>query len=61
MIDANLFPKLIEILATGGKSTRIEAAWAVVNLTSGLTPEQIRYLAELRIIPPLCDLLTLVH
>ena len=60
MIDANIFPKLIEILATGEKSTRNEIAWAICNSTSGGTPEQIRYLVKLRIIPPLCDLLTLV-
>ena len=57
MIDANIFPKLIEILATGGKRTRIEAAWAVVNLTSGGTLDQISCLLELNVIPPLCEML----
>ena len=57
MVDANIFPKLIEILATGGKSTRIEAAWAVVNLTSVGTLEQLSCLLELNVIPPLCEML----
>ena len=59
MIDANVFPKLIEILATGGKSTKREAVWAVANLTSCGTPDQIRCLVELNVIPPFCYLLTL--
>ena len=60
MFDANIFPKLIEILAKGENKTRKEAAWAVVNATSSGTPEQIRYLIELNVIPPLCDLLSIV-
>jgi importin subunit alpha-1 len=32
----------------------------VVNATSSGTPEQIRYLVELNVIPPLCDLLSIV-
>ena len=60
VFDANIFPKLIEILAKGENKTRKEAAWAVVNATSSGTPEQIRYLIELNVIPPLCDLLSIV-
>lgn len=60
VFEANIFPKLIEILATGENKTRKEAAWAVVNATSSGTGEQIRYLVELNIIQPLCDLLGLV-
>ena len=59
MIDANVFPKLIEILATGENSTRNEIAWAICNLTSCGTPDQIRCLVELNVIPPFCYLLTL--
>ena len=57
LIDANIFPKLIEILATGGKSTKREAVSIVLYLTQDGTPEQIRYLVELNIIPTLCELL----
>jgi importin subunit alpha-2 len=44
VIDANIFPILIEILSKGEFKPRKEAAWAIVNATSGGTPEQIRYL-----------------
>lgn len=60
VFDANIFPKLIEILSRGENKTRKEAAWAVVNATSSGTPEQIRYLVELNVILPLCDLLSIV-
>lgn len=57
VFNANIFPKLIEILAKGENKTRKEAAWAIVNATSSGTQEQIRYLVELNVISPLCDLL----
>ena len=43
MIDANIFPMLIDILGKAEFKTRKEAAWAITNATSGGTPEQIRY------------------
>jgi importin subunit alpha-1 len=46
-------------LSKGENKTRKEAAWAVVNATSSGTPEQIRYLVDLNVIPPLCDLLNI--
>jgi importin subunit alpha-1 len=61
LIDANIFPKLIEILAKDENETRMEAVWAVMYVTQGGTPDQIRYLVELNIIPPLCELLTLLN
>lgn len=60
VFEANIFPKLIEILAKGENKTRKEAAWAVVNATSSGTVEQIRYLVELNVLQPLCDLLGVV-
>lgn len=42
VIDANIFPVLIEILQKAEFRTRKEAAWAITNATSGGTPEQIR-------------------
>lgn len=60
VIDANIFPVLIEILGKAEFKTRKEAAWAITNATSGGTPEQIRYLASERCVPPLCDLLTVM-
>jgi importin subunit alpha-1 len=59
VFDSHIFPKLIEILTKGENKTRKEAAWAVVNATSSGTPEQIRYLVELNVISPLCDLLNI--
>ena len=53
MIDANIVPKLIEILAKDDNAT-----WVIANLTSGGTPDQIKTLNELNIIPPLCELVT---
>lgn len=47
VIDANIFPVLIEILQKAEFRTRKEAAWAITNATSGGTPEQIRYVEEL--------------
>lgn len=42
VIDANIFPVLIDILQKAEFRTRKEAAWAITNATSGGTPEQIR-------------------
>lgn len=42
VIDANIFPVLIEILQKAEFRTRKEAAWAITNATSGGTPEQMR-------------------
>lgn len=42
-IDCNTFPSLIDILCSGvDYKTRKEAAWAILNATSGGTHEQIR-------------------
>lgn len=60
MIDANIFPVLIDILGKAEFKTRKEAAWAITNATSGGTPDQIRYLAMQGCIAPLCDLLTVM-
>lgn len=45
-------------MKAGEFKTRKEAAWAVVNATTGGSPEQIRYLVDQGCIPPLCDFLT---
>lgn len=42
VIDANIFPTLIEILRQAEFKTRKEAAWAITNATSGGTHAQIR-------------------
>ena len=35
VVDANIFPVLIEILSRAEFKTRKEAAWAITNATSG--------------------------
>lgn len=60
VIDANIFPVLIDIQSKAEFKTRKEAAWAITNASSGGTAEQIRYLVEQGCIPPLCDLLTVM-
>lgn len=47
VIDANIFPVLIDILGKAEFKTRKEAAWAITNATSGGTAEQIRFLVNL--------------
>lgn len=42
VIDANIFPTLIDILRNAEFKTRKEAAWAITNATSGGTHAQIR-------------------
>ncbi|CAM5080842.1 unnamed protein product, partial [Eretmochelys imbricata] len=41
VIDAHIFPALINILQTAEFRTRKEAAWAITNATSGGYAEQI--------------------
>lgn len=60
VIDAKIFPILINILRGAEYKTRKEAAWAVTNATSGGTAEQIKYLVSIGCIPPMCDLLTVM-
>ncbi len=60
VINANIFPVLIDILGKAEFKTRKEAAWAITNATSGGSPEQIRFLVDQGCIPPLCDLLTVM-
>jgi hypothetical protein len=48
-IDCNIFPSLVEVLNSDADyKTRKEAAWAVLNATSGGTQEQIRQVASIR-------------
>lgn len=47
VIDANIFPTLINIMQTADFKTKREAAWAITNATSSGTAEQIRYLVRI--------------
>lgn len=58
MIDNNIIPPLIQLLANAEFDIRKEAAWAISNATSGGSPQQIKFLVQQGCIRPLCDLLT---
>jgi hypothetical protein len=56
VIDAELFPRLVQILNEAEFEVKKEAAWAISNATSGGRDEQIRYLVDQNVLPPLCNL-----
>lgn len=56
VIDANIFPPLVQVLREAEFDIKKEAAWAISNATSGGTDEQLRYLVNQGVIPPLCAL-----
>jgi len=58
VINASLIPAVIKQLSASEFEVRKEAAWTISNLTSGGTPQQVRYVVDQLVIPPLCDLLT---
>jgi len=60
VINASVFPKIIHLLQSSEFDIQKEAAWAASNATSGGTPEQILYLVNQGVVPPLCALLN-VH
>jgi hypothetical protein len=56
VIDANIIHPLVQILNNAEFDIQKEAAWAISNATSGGRDEQIRYLVQQGVIPPLCNL-----
>merc|ERR1711893_102223 len=57
VIEASIVEPLIEVLIGGDFKAQKEAAWAVTNLTSGGTVEQIIILCQHGVMKPFCDLL----
>ena len=45
------------ITLQGDFKSQKEAVWAITNLTSGGTAEQIAYVVQAGVLKPLCDLL----
>jgi len=58
VIDAMIIPRLILLLKNADFDIKKEAAWALSNATSGGSSEQIRYMVDNNLIPPMCELLT---
>ncbi|KAK9136655.1 hypothetical protein Sjap_007249 [Stephania japonica] len=55
--DANLISLVIQLLPHAEFDIKIEAVWAISNITSGGSQEQIQYLVSQNCIKPLCDIL----
>ncbi|GIX82668.1 importin subunit alpha-3 [Caerostris darwini] len=58
VIDAGLIPMIIHHLNKGEFQVQKEASWAISNLTISGTKNQVTYLVSQKVIPPLCNLLT---
>jgi hypothetical protein len=57
VIDAQLVPKVIELLSKGDLPTRREAAWCINNLSLSGKPEQVAYVLQQGVLEPFCNLL----
>ncbi|XP_003737723.1 importin subunit alpha-4-like [Galendromus occidentalis] len=57
VLEANLVPLLIHHLENGDFQTQKEAAWAVSNITISGTKEQMEYLIQQGVVPPICSML----
>jgi len=57
IIDADLIPHVVHALDQADFKVRKEAVWVITNYTSGGTPEQIIYLLQNNVLPPLCGML----
>jgi importin subunit alpha-6/7 len=58
VIDTDIIPPLIQLLASAEFSIRKEAAWAISHAASNGSENQIIYLVDQGCIPLLCDLLS---
>ncbi|KAF7256070.1 hypothetical protein EG68_07442 [Paragonimus skrjabini miyazakii] len=57
VIDHGLVPMIIQHLSESEFLTQKEAAWAISNLTINGNVEQVRYVIDQNVIPPLCRML----
>ncbi len=58
VLDANIMQLIVVMLERGELEVRKEAAWAVCNGTSGGNPDQIAYMVQCGVIPPLLQMLS---
>lgn len=57
LVAANLFSPLLSCLQAPELDVRKEAVWSIANVTFCGTVEDIQYLVNIGVIPPLCDTL----
>lgn len=57
VINAHLIPLIINALQNGDNRSRVEASWAIANLSQGGTARQIKCLAKRDYIKAFCDVL----
>ncbi|EGG20149.1 hypothetical protein DFA_07269 [Cavenderia fasciculata] len=57
IIDAKIIPQLITIVATGHEDSKREAAWALVNATSGAQASQSDYLVKAGVVESMAEIL----
>lgn len=58
VIDANLIPQVIHLLAKGDLATRREAAWCINNLSLSGKREQVAFVLDQGVLQPFCQLLS---
>jgi len=58
IVDSGLLTDLIRVLEIGDFKAKKEATWAITNLTSGGSAEQIFKLVELGGMKPMCQMLS---
>lgn len=57
VIDADLMPHVIRVLDKGEFKVKKESVWVITNYTSGGSIQQIVYLLNEQVLPPLCAML----
>jgi importin subunit alpha-2 len=57
VIDAELIPHVVRVLDKGEFKVKKESVWVITNYTSGGSIQQIVYLLNEQVLPPLCAML----
>ncbi len=56
--QGNVLLRLVHLLRTDQLEVKQEALWALVNITSGGTPDQVKAVADAGAVSPMCDILS---